>query len=96
MGLGRVMPDKVGIFCQKWLSMALGGECRLCVRRCISPPVTTSMPAISCSRIAACVARSCASAKSFGDSWPVVTSRSSDSYHRGTLCAPTTVVVYLP
>src|SRR5687768_4471810 len=31
--------------------MAFGGACRLCLRRCISPPVITSMPAISCSRI---------------------------------------------
>jgi hypothetical protein len=72
----------------------LGGECRLCVRRCISPPVMTSIPAISCSKIAACVARNCASAKSPGASWPSPTRRSNASYHRGTLCAPTTVVAY--
>src|SRR5688572_29013248 len=52
------------------------------------------MPAISCSRIAACEVRSWASAKSAGASCPAVTSRTNASNHRGTLWAPRTVVVY--
>src|SRR6267378_1531032 len=94
IGFGRVTPWNAGIFCQKWLSMAFGGACRLWVRRCASPPVITSIPATSCSKIEACIVRNCASAISAGDSWPIMTSRSSGSYHRGTLYAPITVVVY--
>ncbi len=37
----------------------------------------TSMPATSCSRMAACEARNCASSKSSGASWPRLSSRSS-------------------
>src|SRR5581483_1783305 len=55
---------------QKWLSIALGGECRLWLRRCISPPVMTSIPAISCSSMAAWEARNWASAKSPGSELP--------------------------
>jgi hypothetical protein len=29
MGFGRVTPCKDGILCQKWFSIALGGECLL-------------------------------------------------------------------
>jgi hypothetical protein len=43
IGFGRVIPWNAGIFCQKWFSIAFGGEWRLCVRRCISPPVITSI-----------------------------------------------------
>ena len=74
--------------------MAFGGEWRLCVRRCISPPVMTSMPASSWSSTAAWVARYCASAMDAIESWPTATSRSSASYQSGTLCAPMTVVEY--
>jgi hypothetical protein len=84
IGRGRVSPLNAGILCQKQFNMALGGECLLCVRRCLSPPVMTSMPASSCSRMAACVARSWASAKSADESWPRVTFLSKASYHRGT------------
>ena len=95
IGFGRVLPWKAGIFCQKWFSMALGGEWRLWVRRCISPPVTTSIPASSWSSTAAWVARYCASAIDAIDSCPTATSRSSASYQSGTLWAPITVVAYL-
>jgi hypothetical protein len=53
----------------------------------------TSMPAISCSRMAACVARNCASEKSPAASWPSATSLSRLSYHLGTLWAPSGYVV---
>jgi hypothetical protein len=43
--LGRALERRN--LCQKKFSVAFGGECRLCVRRCISPPVMTSMAAIS-------------------------------------------------
>ena len=75
--------------------MALGGAWRLWVRRCISPPVITSMPASSWSSIAAWVARYWASAIDAIESWPTAISRSSASYQSGTLWAPITVVAYL-
>ena len=75
--------------------MAFGGAWRLWVRRCISPPVITSMPASSWSSTAAAVARCCASAIDAIESWPADISRSSGSYQSGTLCAPITVVAYL-
>jgi hypothetical protein len=68
--------------------MAFGGACRLWVRRCASPPVITSMPAVSCSNTAACIVRNCASDISAGCNWPIVTRRSRASYQRGTLYAP--------
>ena len=94
IALGFVLPWKAPIFCQKKFSMALGGEWRLCVRRCISPPVTTSMPASSWSSMAASVQRYWASAMAASPSWPTATRRSSASYQSGTLCAPITVVAY--
>ena len=55
-------------------------------RRHTSPPVMTSMPSISCSTIAACMARkSWASTKSAEASCPSATNLSKASYHRGTL-----------
>src|SRR5215207_3195254 len=94
IGFGRVLPWNAGIFCQKWFSIAFGGEWRLWVRRCISPPVITSMPAISWSSTAACVERYWASAMEVSESWPTATRRSRASYQSGTLCAPMTVVEY--
>jgi hypothetical protein len=94
IGFGWVAPWNAGIFCQKKLSMAFGGECRLWVRRCISPPVMTSMAAISWSSTAAWVARYWASAIEAIDSCPTATNRSSASYQSGTLWAPITVVAY--
>ena len=54
-------------------------------RRCISPPLKTSMPAASCSRIAACEARDWASRMSSMLSAPASTCFSKTSYHLGTL-----------